>query len=355
LASPSAGSDGDADAARTLLARFFPAAPNGPPSLLPTPLARADSLSGAGRDVYLKIETGLPTASFKVRGAIYSLTTNAARRDIREVVAASTGNHGAAVAYAGRLLGIPATIFLPAHPNPVKAARIRELGAQIVERGADLSAAIDAAYAYSDRAGVFFLHDATDPDIPSGTATIGAEIVEQLPSVDTIYVPMGDTALVRGVARAAKGLRTGESEHGQRVDRVRVVGVAAERAPAYARAWRSGDAIETSSADTIADGLAVRRALAPNVATIRALVDEVRTVTDEEMLGAIEWLLAREQVTAEPAGAAATAAFLADVRTKSDVADAGRVTVLLVTGANMAPEVTALVDARRRRAPGPPP
>jgi threonine dehydratase len=315
--------------------------------VLPTPLTRAASLGHPSRDVYLKIETGLPTGSFKIRGAIYSLWMNAARRRVGEVVAASTGNHGAAVAYAGRFLGIPATIFLPASPNPVKAARIRELGARIVEGGADLSAAIDAAYDYCARGGAFFLHDAADPDVPSGTATIAAEIVEQLPTVGAIYVPMGDTALVRGVASAARRL----------TPVVRIVGVVAEGAPAYARAWRSGEAIETPSADTIADGLAVRRALAPNVASIRALVDDVRTVSDEEMLRAIDWLMMREHVIAEPSGAAATAAFLKEVRLKADGtydASAGP-SVLLVTGGNIAPETTASVDALRRRGPAPRP
>ena len=341
MASPSARND--VAAARALLARYF----------APTPLTRAASLCGPGRDVYLKIETGLPTGSFKVRGAIYSLSVNAARRAVREVVAASTGNHGAAVAYAGRLLGITATIFLPTNPNPVKAARIRELGARIVESGApDLSAAIDAAYEYCDRTDAFFLHDAVDPDIPTGTATIAAEILEQLPTVDTIYVPMGDTALVRGVASAAKTLEL-----------VRIIGVVAERAPAYAMSWRSGEAIGTASADTIADGLAVRRALAPNVDAIRACVDDVRTVSDEDMLAAMAWLTAREKVTAEPAGSAATAAYLTEIGL--DAAKVGlktnarsqrtRASVLLVTGGNVAPEITASVDALRRRGPAPPP
>ncbi len=315
--------------------------------MLPTPLARAASLGRPGRDVYLKIETGLPTGSFKVRGAIYSLSANVARRAVGEVVSASTGNHGAAVAYAARLLGIPATIFLPANPNPVKTARIRELGARIVEGGADLSAAIDAAYDYSARAGAFFLHDAVDPDIPSGTATIAAEILEQLPSVGAIYVPMGDTALVRGVAAAAKRLKPA----------VRIVGVAAEGAAAYALAWRSGEATGTPSADTIADGLAVRRALAPNVTAIRALVDDVRTVSDEDLLRAIDWLMTHERVIAEPAGAAATAALLQEVRLKADATcdAAAGASVLLVTGGNIAPETTASVDALRRRARAPPP
>src|SRR5215470_3395759 len=117
--------------------------------LQPTPLVRAESLSSRDAEVLLKIETGLPTGSFKVRGALYSLTANLARRPLAEVVAASTGNHGAAVAWAGRLLGVRTTIFVPVRPNPVKAARIRELGAALVERGRDLAEAIDAASEYS--------------------------------------------------------------------------------------------------------------------------------------------------------------------------------------------------------------
>ena len=142
---------------------------------LPTPLVRAASLSVAGRDAYLKNETVLPTGSFKVRGALHSLTINLARRAIGEVIAASTGNHGAAVAWAARAAGCRATIFLPRDANPVKAARIRALGARLVESGADLSAAIDAASEYAARTGAFFLHDAADPDVPSGTAQIGAD------------------------------------------------------------------------------------------------------------------------------------------------------------------------------------
>jgi len=324
LASPSARSD--VVAARALLATHFQ----------PTPLVPAPSLTREGAAAHLKIETGLPTGSFKVRGAIYALSAHAAERPVPEVVAASTGNHGAAVAYAGRLLGIPATIFLPSNPNPVKAARIRELGARIVEGGAvDLSAAIDAAYEYCDRTRAFFLHDATDAGIPIGTGTIAAEIVEQLPDARTIYVPMGDTALVRGVAAEAKHLKP----------TMRIVGVAAERAPVYALAWRSGEAGETASADTIADGLAVRRALMPNVAAIRTLVDEVRTVTETEMLDAIDWLAEREGVHAEPSGAATTAAWLQEeTGTRSGPA------VLLVTGGNISPDTTALLNVRRQLA-----
>ena len=310
--------------AQSLLARHFG----------PTRIARAASLSSPGHDVFLKLETDLPTGSFKVRGAVYALSIKLERDSPRtaagslEVVCASTGNHGAAVAYAARLLGARATIFLPVDPNPVKAARIRDLGAGLVESGADLSAAIDAAQEYATRTAAFFLHDASDPDVPVGTATIGAEIVDQVPAVDVIFVPMGDTALIRGVAAAAKQLRPS----------VRIVGVVAEQAPAYLLSWqrRRGAAetavVETATCDTIADGLAIRRPLAPNVAAIRELVDDVVMVSEEEMIAAIDLLYAREQVIAEPAGAAATAALLKNP-------SAAQTSVVLVTGSNIAPDV----------------
>ena len=293
---------------------------------LPTPLVRAASLSTAGRDAYLKNETVLPTGSFKVRGALHALRACLARQPIGEVIAASTGNHGAAVAWAARSAGVGATIFVPEHANPLKVARIRELGAQLVETGADLSAATDAAYAYADRTGAFFLHDAADPDVPAGTAQIGEEIVAQQPAVTRIYVPMGDTALIRGVASAAKRAKPS----------VTVVGVAAANAPAYLLSWQQGRVVETETPLTIADGLAVSRPLMQNVTAIRALVDEVLAVTEAEMLAAIGHLRREEAITAEPAGAAAVAAYLKD-------GSASAVNVLLVTGANIAPAVAARV------------
>ena len=275
------------------------------------------------REVYLKVESDLPTGSFKVRGAMYSLSERLRRGRVSEVTAASTGNHGAAVAYAARVLGIGATIFVPDRPNPVKAQRIRELGARLIESGPDLSMAIDAAYDYTARSGAFFLHDASDPDVPVGTATIGYEILTERPETTAIYVPVGDSALIRGVASAAKYLQPS----------IRIVGVVAERAPAYFLSWQSRRVIETETADTIADGLAVRRPLAANVAAICDLVDDMRVVSEEEMRSAIAFLAAHEQLIAEPAAAAAVAALRQDREP-----GAGRI-ALLVTGANIAPDL----------------
>lgn len=308
------------------LRRYFPA----------SRLLSASALSEKTKaQVYVKLESDLPTGSFKPRGALYALARHLARGDVRAVTASSTGNHGAAVAFAAQRLGVPATIFLPANPNPVKRARIASLGARIVENGADLHAAFEGAAAYAREPGVYFLNDATDPDLPAGPATIALEIFEQLPSVDTIVVPMGDTALIRGFAAVAKQLSP----------TVRVVGVQATRAPSYYLSWKDGRVVTTDTCDTIADGLATRTPEVDNVRAIRELVDEVVLVSDDEMLAAIWHLALEEHVIAEPAGAAATAALLYGKFA------AGTQTVLLVTGANITPDVLRSACALRPHSP----
>jgi threonine dehydratase len=139
-----------------------------------TPLVRAPSLARGQAEAWLKIETGLPTGSFKPRGALYGLEASRQRRKIDEVIACSTGNHGAAVAFAAKTLGIRATIFLPENPNPVKRRKIEELGAQVRLTGSvDLAEAYRHAKEYSAQPGVYFLNDASDPDLPAEPGTIG--------------------------------------------------------------------------------------------------------------------------------------------------------------------------------------
>ena len=290
----------------------------------PTRLAPAQWLSRAtGRRVYLKLETDLPTASFKVRGALYALAKNLQKGPIREVVASSTGNHGAAVAYAANLLGLKATIYLPENCNPVKRERIASLGATIVERGKDITDAFQEVARYAQERGAYLLNDATDEDLPAGPGTIGCEILEQLPDVSTVFVPMGDTALIRGIAAAAKQISPG----------VRIVGVQSEHAPAYYLSWKQGEAICTETCDTIADGLSTRTTVPANVHAIRQLVDDVVLVSDQQMLDAVARLLFDEQVLAEPSGAATTAAM---VQQRSQI---GENVVLVVTGANISRDV----------------
>jgi len=286
-------------------------------------LIPAPSISQNGHKVFFKLESDLPTAAFKVRGALYALAARLAHHPIQEVTASSTGNHGAGVAFAAKQLGVAATIFLPRNPNPVKRARIAALGAKVVESGKDITEACSAAIEYSQNEGIYFLNDATDPELPAGPATIAAEIFEQLPATDTIVVPMGDTALIRSVGTTAKQLSP----------TVKIIGVQAERAPSYFLSWKAGRVIPTETCDTIADGLATRMPELDNVETIRRVVDEVRLVSDQEMLGAIRRLVLDEHIVAEPAGAAAVAAILQEPKLH------GAQIVAIVSGANITAEV----------------
>jgi threonine dehydratase len=307
--------------ARALLSRY----------LAKTRLVRASSLeSNSLQQVFLKLESELPTSSFKVRGAIYALSLHEQVEGTREVVASSTGNHGAAVAYAAKVLGWRARIFLPEKNNPIKRKNIARLGAAIEERGTiDLADAFQAASVYAQKSGAYFLNDATDRDLPAGPGTIACEIFEQQPNMDVIYVPMGDTALIRGVADATKQISRN----------VKIIGVQSERAPSYFLSWKEGRVIETETCDTIADGLATRTPEEANVVAIRELVDEVVLVSEEEMLEAIARLLIDEHVVAEPAGTAATAAFL------KSRDQGGSNVALLVTGANLSRETLERVTA----------
>jgi threonine dehydratase len=301
--------------AREVLRRF----------LMPTRLVRAEHI---GRDsntwIYLKLEIDLPTGSFKPRGAMYALMKNLQQRSIKGVVAASTGNHGAAVAYAARVANLPATIFLPENPNPIKRARIVSLGATVKEVEWKPDALGNAATAFAEEHDYYFLNDASDELVPVGTATIAAEIFDELPTPDVLIVPMGDTALIRGVAAEAK----------RRHPAVKIVGVQATQAPSYVRSWQEDHVVTTETCNTIADGLATCVPLELNVRAIRELVDEVCLVSEDELLQGIRTLLFEEHVVAEAAGAAATAAYL-----QNTTAYAGRSVVLLVTGSSVTDEI----------------
>jgi len=290
----------------------------------PSRVVRSPSLSRAVRtDVYLKLENELPTGSFKVRGAYVALRAAMARHQVAEVVAASTGNHGAAVSWAARQLGVGARIFVPLGANRTKTARIASLGAVLTEVGADIEGSRRAAEAHAAATGAFLLDDATNADVTDGAGTIGAELIEQLPAIGTVIVPVGDSALIRGVASAVKGVRRD----------VRIIGVQARTAPAYHDSWRTGRVVTTETADTIADGLATTTPTAPNVEAVRRLVDEMVLVTDDELIGAMRVLREHDGIVAEPAAAAPVSVIL-----RAPVALPGPV-VAIVSGGNVAPEV----------------
>ena len=272
--------------------------------------------------MHLKLEGELPTGSFKVRGAYYALWAHTRENEVSEVVAASTGNHGAAVAWAARELGVSAQVFVPIGANAVKVARIQSLGARLTEVGADIEDARRAAESYASEARALLLDDATDAHVPIGAGTIGLELVEQLREFGAVYVPVGDSALIRGVAAAVKAGRP----------QVRVVGVQAAEAPSYYRSWKSGRVVTTETAETIADGLATTRPTEANVIAVRELVDEMVLVTEDEMRHAMRLLLSSDDVVAEPAAAASVAALLQAAGAHD------RPVVALITGRNVAPQ-----------------
>jgi len=293
--------------------------------LTPTRLVRAESLErSSGAQVWLKLEIENPTGTFKVRGALNAVRRRSQQSHLEGVVTSSTGNHGAAIAFAAREMNLKSRIYLPENPNPVKRDRIAKLDAEIVEVGRDLEESREHAAKFSKESGWPLIVDVDDPYIAAGAATIACEILDQAPSTDVIVVPVGDSNLIRGIAYAAKQIRP----------TIRIIGVQAEAAPAYYLSWKEHRSLSTESADTIADGLSTRTTTEDNVRQLTALIDDIRLVTDDEMLHAITFLLLNEHTVAEPAGAAATAALL-----KAEKEFAVKNVVLVVTGANIAPDI----------------
>jgi len=293
--------------------------------LTPTRLARAESLErSSGAQVWLKLEIENPTGTFKVRGALNAVSQRSQQSHLEGVVTSSTGNHGAAIAFAAREMNLKSRIYLPENPNLVKRHRIAKLDTEIVEVGRDLEESREHAAKFSEESGWPLIVDVDDPYIAAGAATIACEILDQAPSTDVIVVPVGDSNLIRGIAFAAKQIRP----------TIRIIGVQAEAAPAYYLSWKERRSLSTESADTIADGLSTRTTTEDNVSQLTALIDDIRLVTDDEMLHAIAFLLLNEHTVAEPAGAASTAALL-----KAEKEFAGKNVVLVVTGANIAPDI----------------
>ena len=289
------------------------------PHLPETPLVRSELLSRAfAADVWLKLETVTPLASFKLRGALNDVVRARRRSGAQRFVTASTGNHGQGVAYAARLLGLSAEVFLPAAGNPVKAAAIRAFGANLYLVGRDNSEAKEAARAHAERKGAHFVDDGESLDVMEGAGTVGLEVARAQAELDAVYVPVGDAPLITGTGCALKSVQP----------EVRVIGVQSSGAPALARSFRSGEHHECE-VNTLADGLATRFPARRALAGIRTFADDVLEVPDEEMLGAMHTLLESAHVLVELAGAAALAGAW---RERSRLA--GKRVVLILSGAN---------------------
>ncbi len=268
-----------------------------------TPVQGSRPLSEAvGGPVWLKCENLQRAGSFKIRGAYTRISRLTDAERARGVVAASAGNHAQGVALAASLHGIKSTVFMPEGAPIPKVEATRAYGAEVRFQGHAVDEALLAAIAFAEESGAVLVHPFDHPDIVAGQGTVGLEILEQIPDVRTIVVCTGGGGLVAGIAVAVKG---------QRPD-VRVVGVQAESAAAYPASLTAGRPVALDGMATMADGIAVGCPGDVPFALIRALVDDVVTVSEESLSNALLLSLERAKLVVEPAGAAGVAAVLDD-------------------------------------------
>ena len=278
-----------------------------------------------GSPVFLKCENLQRTGSYKIRGAYNRISRLSDEEKSRGVVAASAGNHAQGVAFAARELGIASTIFMPLGVALPKLQATRAYGAEVVLRGHTITEPLRAAAEFARTTGAVFIHPFDHPDVVAGQGTVGLEILDQRPDVDTIVVPIGGGGLISGVASAVKQRAALDGRI------VRIIGVQAVNASPYPLSLRNGTVTEVPMTPTIADGIAVARPGELNFEIVQAMVDEVVTVTEDDMAQALLVLLERAKLVVEPAGAAGVAAILAGkVR-------ASGTTVAILSGGNIDP------------------
>ena len=286
-----------------------------------TELARSTTFSDmAGGDVYLKCENRQKTGSFKIRGAANKIGALVERGEVKAVVASSAGNHAQGVAYAAHSHGIPATIVMPKAAPIAKVQATEGYGARVVLHGDCYDEAYSRAMEICEEEGATFLHPFDDYEVMAGQGTVALEILSELPTVDTVVVPVGGGGLISGVAACIKQVNP----------RVRVVGVQAEGACAVYKSFKAGKHMTTDGVSTIADGIAVGNPGEKTTAEILRCVDDMVTVSDNDISSAILLLMERSKLIVEPAGASSLAAVLA-----GKVDAKGKRTVCLLSGGNI--------------------
>ncbi len=267
-----------------------------------TPLEHSRALAArVGGPVWLKCENLQRTGSFKIRGAYTRISRLSDAERARGVVAASAGNHAQGVALAAQMLGARATVFMPETAPLPKVAATRGYGADIRLMGQTLAEPLEAAKEFADRTGGVFIHPFDHVDVIAGQGTVGLELLEQCPDVATVVVSTGGGGLISGIATAVKSRRPD----------VKVVGVQASGAAAFPISLELGHPVPLATMTTMADGIAVPMPGQVTFAHVQALVDEVRTVSEEEISRALLFCLERAKLVVEPAGVAAVAAVLA--------------------------------------------
>lgn len=267
-----------------------------------TPLAKSRTLSAQiGADIYLKFENQQFTASFKERGALNRLLLLSDAERARGVTAMSAGNHAQALAYHGSRLQVPVSIVMPRHTPNAKVAQTRVFGADVILHGNQFAETLDFTKRLADEKGYTLIHPFDDEAVIAGQGTLGLELLDQAPDLDTIVVPVGGGGLIAGTALAAKALRP----------EVAVVGVQAERFSAAADVF-NGRKPAPGRPGTVAEGIAVETPGVKTMAIIHEYVDQMATVGEHDIEAAVFKLLEIEKTVTEGAGAAALAAVMAD-------------------------------------------
>ena len=302
----------DIEAARKVLAdvvRITPLEPNRPLSAM------------LGGPTWLKCEQLQRAGSFKIRGAYLRMSRLDEEERARGVVAASAGNHAQGVALAANMLDISATVFMPTGAPLPKIAATKGYGAKVEFAGDTVDEALAEAQRYAERTGAILIHPFDHPDVIAGQGTIGLEILEQCPDVRTIIAGIGGGGLISGIAVAAKAADP----------TIRIIGVQAAGAAAMPTSVKAGRPVRLDSCSTIADGIAVGRPGDLTFSHVRVLVDEIVTVTDEDISRAMVMLLERAKLVVEPAGAVAVSALM------SGLVKAETPAVAVLSGGNIDP------------------
>lgn len=291
-----------------------------------TPMETARFLSDdLGSPVFLKCENLQRTGSYKIRGAYNRLSRLTDEEKARGVVAASAGNHAQGVAFAARELGIKSTIFMPLGVALPKLQATKGYGADVVLRGHTVEEPLRAAAEFAEKTGAIFIPPFDHWDVVAGQGTLGLEILDQVPDVDTIIIPIGGGGLISGVSSAVRQRAALEGRT------VRIIGVQAANAAPYPVSMTNGAVTEVVTRPTIADGINVARPGALNFAIVQETVDEIVVVDDDLIAQAMLLLLERGKLVVEPAGAVGVAAILSEL-----VYDAGK-TVVILSGGNIDP------------------
>jgi threonine dehydratase len=285
-----------------------------------------------GMEIFCKLENLQRTGSFKERGARNALAQLPAEQQKRGVIAASAGNHAQALAYQGKLLGIPATVVMPQFAPLIKISNCQKLGADVILHGKDFAEAKTRAHEIAKEKGLAYIDGYDDPAIIAGQGTMGIEILEQVPDVDLVVIPVGGAGLLAGVALAVKTLRP----------QTKIVAVEADHVASFSAALEAGKPTRTVIQPTLADGLAIPQVGGNGFEVARSLVDRTVTVTEEQIAIAILRLVEMEKSVVEGAGATPLAACLSGKLKEF----AGKRVVLIFSGGNIDPNVLSRVIER---------